>query len=316
MATVPKLRPAELLFLFALHTASGVFHLKLMIREADLCFITMLSLLLAGLAGRVIFYRKDAPPPQMLLALTGLVCGIAGAVMMRQPEIMTSPSQYRLAGLLLYQGLLLPPVLGIGSFIFPRFTGGEFSEPSSGADARRKLFRAFVAAALIVLSFFTETAGYTVVAFLLRAGTAAAWLLMEVRWRRRPGDPPRGSLATGLHWALGTGLLGLAAAGFAYDRHVALEHLLYIGGFGLLILVVASRVLFGHSGELAGFARRSWTARIVIAFAFIAATTRASAEFWPAITISHHLYAAWSWGLAALLWLGWHARRFVKREEE
>ena len=50
-----------------------------------------------------------------------------------------------------------------------------------------------------------------------------------------------------LHTAVGF----LAAAGFVYDRHVGLEHLLYIGCFGLLILVVGSRVLFGHSGNLA-----------------------------------------------------------------
>ena len=316
MATAPKLTPAELLLLFALHTATGVCHLKLMIREADLCFIMMLCLLLACLAGRVIFYRKDAPPPQMLLALTGLLSGIAGAVMMRHPDTIAAPSQYRLAGLLLYQGLLLPPVLGIGSFIFPRILGGNFGEPATAAEARRKLVRALIAAALIIGSFFIETSGAVIMAYLVRAGTAIVWLLMEVRWRRNPGEPPRGSLAHGLHWALGTGLIGLAAAGLTYDRHVAMEHLLYIGGFGLLILVVASRVLFGHSGELAGFARRSWPARVLIALAFIAATTRASADFWPSITISHHKYAAWSWGLAALLWLVWHARRFIKHEEE
>ena len=316
MSSAPKLTPVELLALFALHTANGICHLKLMMREGDLCFITMLALLLACLVGRVIFYHEDAPPPQMLLVVTGLLCGIAGTVMMRQPDIMTTPSQYRLAGLLLYQGLLLPPVLGAGSFLFPRIPGGEFGEPASASVARRKLFRAFVTAVLIVASFFIEASGSVVIAYLLRASAAFAWLFSEIRWRPRPGAPPRGSLATGLHCALATGLLGLAAAGFDYDRHVALEHLLYIGCFGLLILVVASRVLFGHSGELAGFARRSWIARILIAFTFIAATTRASADFWPAITVSHYKYAAWAWGLAALLWLGWHARRFVKREEE
>ena len=104
-------------------------------------------------------------------------------------------------------------------------------------------------------------------------------------------------------------------AGFLPDRHIAVEHLLFIGGFGLLVLVVGSRVLFGHSGELAGFARRSWIARGLIGLAFLAATTRASADFFPAILISHHKYAAWTWALAALLWLGWHARRFVTRDE-
>jgi hypothetical protein len=251
----------------------------------------------------------------MLLAVTGLLCGIAGTLMWLDPDLILQPERYRLAGLLLYQGMLLPPVLGIGSFIFPRMLGGDFGTPDNPAETRAALLRSLAAALLIVGSFFLEAYGAKVSVYLLRAGTAAVYLLIGVRWRRRAGDEPRGTLARGLFWALGTGLAGLAAAGIAYERHVALEHLLYIGGFGLLILLVASRVLFGHSGELAGFARKSWTARLIIGCAFIAATTRASAEFWPTITISHHKYAAWTWAIAAAVWLGWHGRRFAKRDE-
>ena len=167
-----------------------------------------------------------------------------------------------------------------------------------------------------ISGFPLETAGQPIPAYLLRAGTAAAYLLTGVRWRRRAGDPPGGTLAKGLPWALLTGLLGLAAAGFAYDRRVGLEHLLYIGCFGLLILVVGSRVLFGHSGNPAGFEQRSWVARLLIAGALVAATTRAVAEMVPRIMISHHQYAAWFWGLTVLLWLVWHRRRFLNRDPE
>lgn len=316
MAGAPRLTLAELLALFALHTANGFCHLTLLIKEGDLCFLALLVLLLLCLAVRLIRFRKEAPPPQMMLALTGLLCGIAGTAMWLSPDWISTPAAYRLAGLLLYQGMLLPPVLGIGSFIFPRILGGSLGEPGTAGESRAKLWRACAAAVLLVASFFVESSGSPVAGCLLRAGVATAYLLIEVRWRRAPGDPIRGSLATGLHWALGTGLAGLAAAGFFYDRHVALEHLLFIGGFGLLILVVASRVLFGHSGELSGFARRSWAARVIIFLAFVAATTRASAEFWPKITVSHHKYAAWTWGLAAALWVVWNGRRLVKCEEE
>lgn len=316
MATAPKLTPVELMALFALHTANGLCHLTLNIRAADACFAALLALLLGCLMVRLIRFRKDAPPPQMLLALTGLLCGIAGTIMFLLPNHFRSPESARLAGLLLYQGMLLPPVLGIGSFIFPRILGGSFGEPATAAEARTKLFRALLAAVLLVASFFIEVHGSPAAGYLLRAGVATAYLLIEITWRRSPGDPPRGSLAKGLFWALITGLVGLAATGFAYQYRVGLEHLLYIGTFGLLILIVASRVLFGHSGELAGFAQRSWIPRVLIAFAFIAATTRASAELWPKITVSHHKYAAWTWALAALLWLVWHARRFLKKEKE
>lgn len=35
---------------------------------------------------------------------------------------MVVPENYRLAGLLLYQGFLLGPVMGVGIFLFPRFS--------------------------------------------------------------------------------------------------------------------------------------------------------------------------------------------------
>jgi uncharacterized protein involved in response to NO len=315
MAGAPHLMPMELLALFSLHTANGVLHLNLKIAAADSCFLALLGMLLACLLVRAIRFR-NAPPPQMLLALTGLGCGLAGTVMWLNPDVIATPERYRLANLLVYQGLLLLPVLGIGSFLFPRILGGDFGDPDTRRGRRASLLRASAAAALIVGSFFLEISGRPVVACLLRAGVAAAYLLLEIRWRRRPGDPPRGPLARGLFWALITGLAGLAATGFAYDRHIALEHLLFIGAFGLLILVVGSRVLFGHSGELARFAQPSWTARLLIFFALLAATTRASAEFWPNITISHHKYAAWTWGLTCLVWLLWHRRRFLKRDAE
>jgi uncharacterized protein involved in response to NO len=316
MATAPKLTSMELLALFALHTANGVLHLMLEMRAADACFLALLGMLLACLVLRVAVFRKEAPPPQMVLALTGLLCGIAGTLMWLNPQWTASPENYRLAGLLVYQGLLLPPVMGIGSFMFPRILGGDFGAPEEPGARRASLLRALGAAALVVGSFFVETAGHPVTAYLLRAGTAAAYLIIEVRWRRAPGDGPRGTLASGLFWALITGLAGLAATGWAYDRRIGMEHLLFVGMFGLLILIVASRVLFGHSGELEGFSRRSGMARTLIALAFLAATTRASAEFWPTITLSHHKYAAWLWGSACLLWLVWHRRRFWKREED
>ncbi len=316
MASAPKLSTFELLGLFALHSAGGIFHLRLMLEEADRCFIAMLVLLLTGLLIRVARFRTSAPPPQMVLGLTGLICGITGTILLRQPEFIASLEMDRFAGLLLYQGLLLPPVLGIGSFLFPRMLGGEFGEPKTSDQQRFKLAGAILAALLIVVSFFLEAFRSPMAGYLLRAGTAAVYLLMEIKWRREAASSPRGSLATGLFWALGIGWLGMATAGFCYEHHVGLDHLLYIGGFGLLILVVASRVLFGHGGELAGFSKISWTPRILILMAVVAATTRASADFWPKILISHHQYAAWTWALCALIWLVWHRRRFLKQGDD
>jgi uncharacterized protein involved in response to NO len=99
-------------------------------------------------------------------------------------------------------------------------------------------------------------------------------------------------------------------------QHVSIEHLLYIGGFGMLMLIVGSRVLFGHSGDLEGFFGKSKWVRLLIFLGVLAATTRATPAWVPSTTVSHHIYAAWTWGLLSLLWLLWHRHRFVTRDED
>lgn len=316
MASAPKLTPLELIWLFTLHLAGALCHLRLQHAWGDALFAALLLSLLASLVIRVALFRKDLPPPQMLLALTGLICGISGALLSLLPSTWTDLQRFRLANLLLYQGLLLPPVLGIGSFIFPRMLGGEFGDPASPQETRIKYVRTIAAAVLLMSSFFLEAFGLPLTGYTVRVVTATAYLLIEIRWRKTSADPPHGSLATGMQWYLITGFCGLALSGFFYPQRISIEHLLYIGGFGLLILIVASRVLFGHSGDLAGFEKRSWFVRFLIFLGILAATTRATPAFMPQVTISHHQYAAWTWALLAMLWLIWHRRRFVTNEEE
>lgn len=316
MASAPRLKPWELGWLLLLHQASAICHLKLWHVGGDALFALLLMSLTSSLVLRVIRFRQDPPPPQMLLALAGLACGTAGALLSLMPATHMDPQRLRLAGLLLYQGLLLPPVLGIGSFLFPRMLGGAFGEPKTASQTRAALTRALAAAMLIVASFAAEAWGHALAAGLVRAITCAAYLLAEIRWRRPGGSPACGTLTHGLRIALLSGFLGLVLAAVFTPQRVSLEHLLYIGGFGLLMLVVASRVLFGHSGELAGFDRRGGMARWLIGLVLLAATTRAVTGFLPQLTVSHHIYAALTWATVAALWLLWHRRRFVKRDEE
>lgn len=316
MASAPKLTPVELIWLLLLHTACGISHLCQHQMLGDALFITLLGSLLLSLVIRVVRFRKEAPPPQMLLALTGLSCGIAGAAMMIASSTFADPQRFRLASLLLYQGLLLPPVLGIGSFVFPRMLGGDFGDPKTAAQSKAKRLRAIGAALLLVVSFFLEAFGQSGVGFGIRAAVSAAYLLIEVRWRKAPEDSPRGSLTTGLFWALITGWLGLVLAPLHYSQHVSIEHLLYIGGFGMLMLIVGSRVLFGHSGDLDGFFVKSKWVRFMVFLGVLAATTRATPAWVPSTTISHHIYASITWAILGAGWLIWHRRRFVTRDEE
>src|SRR6185295_4408208 len=139
-------------------------------------------------------FRQETPPPQMLLALTGLACGVTGTALLLAPGTYADASRFRLAGLLLYQGLLLPPVLGIGSFVFPRMLGGDFGEPQTAGSRRVTLLRTLATALLIVASFFLEARGAVILGYSLRALVSAGYLFTEIRWRRAASDAPRGSL--------------------------------------------------------------------------------------------------------------------------
>ena len=103
---------------------------------------------------------------------------------------------------------------------------------------------------------------------------------------------------------------------FLVAQRIALEHLLFVGGFGLVCLIAASRVLFGHSGSVERFANRSWIARGIVFATVLSAATRVSADFLPRVMLTHYQYAAWSWAGAAALWALWHARRFFKKDED
>lgn len=312
MASAPKLTSAELVWLLTLHQACGLSHLMLRMAWGDAFFIALQSSLVLVLVARVVRFAKEPPPPQMLLALTGLLCGIFGAGMLLSSATYLDPQRLRLAQLLLYQGLLLPPVLGIGSFVFPRMLGGDFGDSKTAGQGRMKLIRCLVAVLLLVGSFLVEAGGHPGIGYALRAAVAVFYLMLEVRWKAGRS----GSLVTGLRWALILGLLGLVLSPFWYAQHVSVEHLLYIGGFGMLMLIVGSRVLFGHSGDLEGFFVSSKGVRWFVFLGVLTAFTRATPAWRPSTTVSHHIYAAIGWAVVAAGWLVWHRRRFFKRDED
>lgn len=169
-----------------------------------------------------------------------------------------------------------------------------------------------IAAASLVASFGVEIWLNAPAGIALRAA-AFVFAISHVRWIA----PNVGTLANALRiWCIPLALAGVVAPAFLYSRHVALDHLLFIGGFGLVCQIAASRVLFGHSGAVERFANRSWIARWIVFAAVIAALTRASADFLPRVMVSHYQYAAWSWAGAATLWALGHARRFFKKDED
>lgn len=313
MLSAPRLKPWELIGFFLLHLGNGLCHLRGLNVWGDRLFLILLSSFAIALGTRVIFFRKEWPPPALLLAATGIVSGILGTLIWLNPAWFANPGLYRLAGLLLYQGFLLGPVMGVGIFLFPRLLGGNFG----GEREPRRAFRQMALAAVALLASFGVEVWVNPAAGQILRAAAFVFALAHVRWRRAKDAPSPGTLANALRvWCLPLALLGLVTPAFFSAQHIALDHLLFIGGFGLLCLIAGSRVLFGHSGSLALFAQSSWIARSVVFASVLAATTRATANFMPKGPVSHYEYAAWSWAIGALIWALWHSRRFFKKDSD
>jgi uncharacterized protein involved in response to NO len=81
-------------------------------------------------------------------------------------------------------------------------------------------------------------------------------------------------------------------------------HIFYIGGLGLLTLMVATRVTLAHGSKRLLLESTSRVLYPVVAMILAASITRFSAGFLPQSYISHLAYAGGLWGIALVIW-GW-----------
>ena len=146
----------------------------------------------------------------------------------------------------------------------------------------------------------------------LRFVIASAFLGGHIGFVRRGAG--LGSLSTLLRVSLLAVLFGILISGLAPQFRAAIKHLLLIGGYGLLILTVATRVVWGHCGQVHRFASKSGALRTILGFVLMAAATRIIADLIPKIRVSHHIYASSGWIIAVGIW-SWAALRFIWRAD-
>ena len=311
--TARKFTGAEVVALLVLYLAMIGCHLSQKTVWGDGLFLAMLAVFGGGLIWRFA-KRGDLPPPGFVLVAGGLLCAAVGTALLLADQLGTvDPVRTRLASLLLYQGFLLLPVLGIGAFLFPRFFGTKNSQifPDQRTPAPGWMAKALVATAvgvLVIVSFVMEAKGMAMAAAWTRFVVCAAYLSTETGWWRKPvkgGIMPWG-LRLGILFKLGAylvhGVLHASLPVFAPMQQVAISHMLYVGGFGLLALVVGTRVMLGHAGQ--SHLMQRWLKPVVwmVGLVVLAALTRVTADFMPKIMVSHWKYAAWSWALGVVVW--------------
>ncbi len=273
---------------------------------SDLLFLLLLSLLVGlGLFGLI--KRGDLPPPGFVLGITGLACALVGTINMVLLSLGEGGTiSYQLSRILLFQAFPALPLIGIGAFFFPKLSGAPNPQdlPTNPKITKPWLKRALFAAATafgFVVSIVLEIQGHHKIAYLLRAAALGGYLVAEtpllVRPRQANTQLPH-LLICSASIVICFALIGLFPA-----QKTAWLHGFFICGLSGSIILVATRVVFGHSGNFQMAISSRKPLLVSIAILAIGASSRVAADFLPDSRISHYLYAAVAWLIVAFVWM-------------
>ena len=298
MLSANPLRVSQVLPLVAIHVSMVVAFACSKIFVGDVLFLMMLAMFVSVMAVRA-KQRKDTPPPGFLLVGLSFLSVTAGTVLAILQHLRELDTFWiTLQRLLSYQGFVLLPILGIGPFILPRLFGKQsqhdFPEMKIPVAAWwRKAALAFVAGALVIASFFIEANGWYRVAHWVRFGTTLAYILIEMPFHHAPAV---NALGVSVRIAFAGIMAGFLAVALFPEYRVGLLHLTLVGGFAVIAFVVATRVVFGHSGNGALLKGRNRWLLVAIGLMLFGMATRIS------VLASHYTYGAVLWIAGVLLW--------------
>jgi len=319
LLSAPPLGTRNVLTLLMLHLAMVVAFAFQKTFIGDALFLVLLPFFIT-LMGMRLRHRKDTPPPGFLLVGLAFLCVLAGAVIglfeprMEDAAAYWVPLQRRLS----YQGFVLLPILGIGPFILPRFFGlpnpHDFAETLKPSKTWKK--KAALAAGvgfLVIASFFIESAGRIRLAYGLRFGATLAYLLLEFPFRLAPKMTNALGIALRIAFVALIGGFVLVALYPAY--RVGLLHLTLIGGFAVITFTVATRVLFGHSGNSEKLKLKNRWLLVAVGLMLFGMATRISGDFWPKIMFSHYSYGALVWIIGVGVWAFFALPKVLQADE-
>jgi uncharacterized protein involved in response to NO len=257
--------------------------------------------------------RQHNPPPTFVLIGLGLLAGALGAVLNFGVAWNIVPASWDLLGKrLLTEGMMMLLVLGIGGFLGPRLLGfaalpefavggGRTERPPAPARLEGIVALRWAAAGLaIVLSLVAEygfgAAGMVVV----RSVVVTAVILGTLQLWRLPIVRTTLSWCVWIaHWLIVASVWLIA---LAPRYRVDFLHVLFVGGFSLLILAVGTRVTLSHGGHDLRQEQRSWPLRAGLTMGLTAMLARIGAPFAPDVYFEHLAYAAVLWIGGMIAW--------------
>jgi uncharacterized protein involved in response to NO len=273
-----------------------------------------LFLLLLGFAVRRFVGRaaRRRPPAAFVMIPIGALAGLAGAALVAASTWPRVPAwTMGLGRLFVEQGVFLCWTLGVGSLVLPLMAGTP-PPPDLGSTPREtvKALAYAAAGAAILATLVAEKAGSAHAAPLVRALVVAVGLAAGGGAWRAPGKP---GLHRRLAWlAVWCIPLGLAAAGLFPSYRVPALHVLFVGGFGLLVFAVATHVALGHLGlKHLGFGS-PLAVRVLGTAVLLAMVARVAAD-WSTTYFAHLGSASALWLAGTAVWLAFIGPKLLGR---
>ncbi len=233
-------RATETFSLVSLQLVSAALHFSQRRNLGDTVFLVTLVLFLTFVARRA-QRRQDLPPPNFVLVLLGFVNAIVGIVLMFAARRIISGATLldQFGSLMLNEGFVLFPILGVGAFFFPKLLGGAKPEPADLNIAislwKKRALIAALTGVVIWISFALEPIDWTRTAAIIRGSAVLFYFAFQGHLFEKPSGPPL------LAHCFRFGALVLVIAMFfpaaLPGYRLANMHLRFIGGFPLISLI-------------------------------------------------------------------------------
>jgi uncharacterized protein involved in response to NO len=152
----------------------------------------------------------------------------------------------------------------------------------------------------VIGSFILEASGSVRASHLVRFTAALAYIYFEMPLHCAPHSG--NALGLCIRLSLLCVLGGFLTVSFFPGYRVSLLHLTLVGGFAVLMFVVATRVVFGHSGNSRRLKSRNRWLIVAVSLMLLGMATRMSGDFWPKLRVSHYGYGAILWISGVLVW--------------
>jgi uncharacterized protein involved in response to NO len=268
------------------------------------------------------FIKRRHPPPETFVFVgLGLFAGMIGAIINAGIAMqVVAPALDLLGKRLLTEGMVLLLVLGVGGFLGPRLLGfaqipnfqnleklsGQVKPPRT-VVLRREIYA--TAGFLLLISVIAEYGLKLPNLAWLRASVATLVILMNIRpWRTPVTRTTLAWCVWTAHWLL---IAALWLVVVAPRYRIDFLHVMFIGGFTLLILAVGTRVVLSHGGHALTEEKRSWPLRIGLVTGIIAMLARIGAPFSPESYFGHLAWAAELWIVGMGIWGFYLLRRII-----